>query len=173
MLAFTVTHHAAILMNRWGILIGFFSFWFAAPEFIGEERLKMWEKTLAQVSGNLPKIVMRTAISCSVATLILMVAWDISATFFRTDPASTFIGSIIDSFYAPAYSDNTYWFIIVAVIVLMTPVITAFYHIFIHRFVARIVSGLVIVLAHDKKQRQRSLFLGAFLFILATIIQFL
>jgi len=32
--------------NRIGMLLGFISFWLAAPEFIGEERLKSWEQIL-------------------------------------------------------------------------------------------------------------------------------
>ena len=36
-------------LNRLGILIGFLSFWFVTPEFIGETRLKQWDSLL--VSG--------------------------------------------------------------------------------------------------------------------------
>jgi hypothetical protein len=40
-------------LNRLGLLFGFLSFWFAAPEFLGEERLRSWEQSLVSGLGKL------------------------------------------------------------------------------------------------------------------------
>jgi hypothetical protein len=50
-----MTQETADWINRIGMAIGFLSFWFAAPEFIGEERLKEWEDRLARILRALPK----------------------------------------------------------------------------------------------------------------------
>jgi hypothetical protein len=42
-----ITHAWAEWVNRIGLIVGFFSFWFAAPELIGEQRLKSWETAIA------------------------------------------------------------------------------------------------------------------------------
>src|SRR5437762_914160 len=47
-----MTHETADWVNRIGMILGFLSFWFAAPEFIGEKRLQSWESALGR---SLPK----------------------------------------------------------------------------------------------------------------------
>src|SRR5215470_3595367 len=42
-------------LNRAGLIIGFISFWFAAPELIGEPRLKAWEAALAAGLRLMPR----------------------------------------------------------------------------------------------------------------------
>jgi hypothetical protein len=42
-------HDLSDWLNRIGLILGFFSFWLAAPEFIGEERLRSWEKRLGKL----------------------------------------------------------------------------------------------------------------------------
>ena len=44
-----MTRELADNLNRVGLVLGFLSFWFAAPEFIGEQRLKIWERTIANL----------------------------------------------------------------------------------------------------------------------------
>jgi hypothetical protein len=53
-------HDWADVLNRIGLILGFASFWFAAPEFIGEQRLKEWEEGLGSGLRNL-SIVLNTA----------------------------------------------------------------------------------------------------------------
>jgi hypothetical protein len=43
----TLSPDTVALLNRAGLALGFVSFWFAAPEFIGEDRLRSWEQALA------------------------------------------------------------------------------------------------------------------------------
>lgn len=52
-----LSHRTADELNRIGLVVGFLSFWFAAPEFIGEQRLKSWEQILASGLSRVPKIV--------------------------------------------------------------------------------------------------------------------
>ena len=44
------------IFNRVGLVLGFFSFWLAAPEFIGEERLKSWERRLSSGLLKVPTV---------------------------------------------------------------------------------------------------------------------
>lgn len=48
-----LNHELSDWLNRIGLLLGFFSFWLAAPEFIGEERLRGWEKRFAAGLENI------------------------------------------------------------------------------------------------------------------------
>jgi hypothetical protein len=43
-----MTHEIADWVNRSGMILGFVAFWFAAPEFIGDKRLRAWEEALLQ-----------------------------------------------------------------------------------------------------------------------------
>jgi hypothetical protein len=49
-----MTRETADWLSRIGIILGFVSFWFVAPEFIGEARLKQWERALSRVILKLP-----------------------------------------------------------------------------------------------------------------------
>lgn len=49
-----MAHEMADWVHRVGLLLGFLSFWFAAPEFIGETRLLNWEEIVARGIGKLP-----------------------------------------------------------------------------------------------------------------------
>jgi len=51
-----MTPDLAVWLNRTGLALGFCSFWLAAPELIGEVRLKMWEQKLAKGLFRLPGI---------------------------------------------------------------------------------------------------------------------
>jgi hypothetical protein len=42
-----MSHSVANVLNRVGIALGFLSFWFAAPEFVGQDRLQRWEREIA------------------------------------------------------------------------------------------------------------------------------
>jgi len=67
-------HELTDWLNRIGIILGFLSFWFAAPEFLGEERLKDGEwrlsKLLAEHGSNVVMVLGSTgAAIAAVATL--------------------------------------------------------------------------------------------------------
>src|SRR5437016_3477192 len=51
-----MTHETADWVNRVGLTLGFLAFWFAAPEFIGETRLRKWEQALGKSLLKLPFI---------------------------------------------------------------------------------------------------------------------
>ena len=50
-----MSHEFCDWMNRLGMIFGFLSFWFAAPEFIGEQRLMSWDTALSAILGALPR----------------------------------------------------------------------------------------------------------------------
>src|SRR5436190_21321349 len=51
-----ISHETVVWLNRVAIILGFLSFWFVAPEFIGEQRLRMWELKLGKQLPRLPKM---------------------------------------------------------------------------------------------------------------------
>jgi hypothetical protein len=63
------------ILNRIGMILGFLSFWFAAPEFIGEERLKQWEIQLAAWLTGIPGILKKIAIGI----LLIYAAYTVAA----------------------------------------------------------------------------------------------
>jgi hypothetical protein len=49
-----LTQETIVILNRTGQILGFLSFWFAAPEIIGENRLKSWSSLLEKGAFNIP-----------------------------------------------------------------------------------------------------------------------
>ena len=155
-----MSHTTATHLNQIGIILGFFSFWFAAPEFIGEERLKSWEFALSKLFSRTPKI---AEITFRLLLFLLLTAFYWVFAYILIQHPSFLHG------WRMAAS-----FVVASVGVFcgaMTVILTFMYvnHSIITKFATKIVSTL----ANDRKQRQRSLFFGAFLFIVASILQFL
>jgi hypothetical protein len=142
-----LTHKLADNLNRIGLVLGFFSFWFAAPEFIGEHRLKSWEQTLAAVLLRVPKAVERitnilfryTALFIPTLVIIALFTSDWSMVlFFSPLSVALIIGLVLSLFFA--------------------------------RFT---LEGVVGKLANDSRVRQRALFLGAALFTVSFVLHFI
>jgi hypothetical protein len=149
-----MSHETVTWLNRIGIILGFFSFWFAAPEFIGEERLKSWEDGLSKVARRMPNVLRRI-----IQFFIWILALGIGA-------------AIMWPFAGGEYSNLLIWIIFPVV---MTVLICGFlfYYSKIDPLIERVTLKVVSTLANDRKARQRSLFLGAFLFVVSTVLQFL
>jgi hypothetical protein len=135
-------------LNRTGMLLGFLSFWFAAPEFIGEERLKAWEQALAAGLLRLPKGLQRLQIPLSAAGLIysLFLLWR----FHHT---------------ANLWQMNLNHYLLLSGLSLLVGVLLDLSR----KFVEPIVSGL----ATNDRARQTALFFGAVLFTASFLLQFI
>ena len=122
------------------MLLGFLSFWFAAPEFIGEQRLRAWERALVAGVLRLPK---------GLQWLLAVVN------------ASAVTAYLIWKFVYRAIPDYILLFPVLTVSVLMLMYLS---QIFVEPIVSR--------LANDSRVRQRALFVGAVLFTLSFLLQF-
>jgi hypothetical protein len=52
----TLSHETVNILNRVGLSVGFVAFWFAAPEFIGETRLRAWEQDIAKALAGFNRL---------------------------------------------------------------------------------------------------------------------
>ena len=93
-------------LNRIGIVLCFFSFWFAAPEIFGEQKLKEWEthskQRLERTQAQMPSIVNRIELFVAyTGVIIAFVFWIIFAIAVKVDlkilpvPTSPFNGYLI------------------------------------------------------------------------------
>jgi hypothetical protein len=136
-----LTHHMADVLNRIGLVLGFASFWFAAPEFIGEDRLRMWETTLA---SGLLKVPLLLQIAISLITLAL-------------------IGFAIFGGHETGHILHEPPFILVIVLDILFVM---------QSFIERRLNRIVHWLANDSRRRQRALLIGAALFTMSSLLQF-
>jgi hypothetical protein len=142
-----MTHELSDWLNRFGLLLGFLSFWFAAPEFIGEERLRSWEQSLARGLFKLPK-----ASQWFFALIILAAIVDYTINFFRwflVQPL-TRLPDVPQS-----------WILVIA----LTSGTMLLAQVSIEPIVSR--------LANDSRVRQSALLLGAVLFTISFLLQFI
>ena len=139
-----ITHETADWLNRGGLILGFLAFWFAAPEFIGETRLKKWERALAKGLLKLPfwaKVVLGIVITC--VTCLYIFRWMMYGLIDTISILQLFILGVVG---------GTAIFL-AALIPLLGSVISK--------------------LANDDHVRQRSLFFGGALFTLSFVLQFI
>jgi hypothetical protein len=141
--------------NRAGIILGFLSFWFAAPEFIGEERLKAWERSLERVlRGSIP-LALGLTIGCGVVFLAFVcgiAAW-------------TLLSGILPLLSSVEKHVLSLLFIASFMLGLWVGHDAADWG------TRRIVRPLLARLAEDEAIRRRCLMFGALLFILGTALQ--
>jgi hypothetical protein len=140
-----LTPRAAVDINRIGMVFGFLSFWFAAPEFIGVERLKAWERVLARglvKFRRLPRSIRKVALMmCFLIPLgFFYVYYGFGANILSHKGSKAVLGSVMSAI-AGALVDN--------------------------------LDRIVGTLANDTKARQRSLFIGGVLFAASFVLQFL
>jgi len=152
------------MLNRVGILLGFISFWLAAPEFIGKDRLTVYEKQLSKITEQIPKLFTFTSVIFLIVTasIVVIIIWRINPPFkddvdlgnadaqlflFHGRWSAVAVAGIV-AFWASCYKK-------------------------INPLFRHITLRLVSKLAKDNKQRQKTLFMGAFLFFVATVLQLL
>jgi hypothetical protein len=150
-----MSHETINWLNRIGLTLGFSSFWFAAPEFIGERRLKMWEMALANFAGKVPRAFGRFAL-----WLLTIGAFGMAISCGFLSHYSKHMSSDNGLFLTPLYCFIIYW---IAFVLLFWA------HPRLQRLAARTVSSL----ANDRQQRQRSLFIGAVCFTISFLLQFI
>src|SRR5438105_7240062 len=73
-----MTRETADWMMRAGLVLGFVSFWFAAPEFIGQERLQKWEAELGKGLLKLPALGKAILTLAFGATCVYVYQWIIN-----------------------------------------------------------------------------------------------
>lgn len=131
-------------LNRIGIVLGFLSFWFAAPEFIGEARLKAWEMSLARGIFRLPRIVTTMwVVLCCAAFLCIFNEHLLHLVWGKPLPGMFSWGGFL--FFSQVFASA------------LLP----------RSFLYKAVQFL----ANDEEQRQRSLFLGGTLFTISFALQ--
>jgi hypothetical protein len=142
-------------LNWIGLIFGFFSFWFAAPEFIGEKRLKEWEMRLANTARLVPQAFFALGV---VAIIVGIVAILVGVYLLRKGTNSLHDNStLINGMMYP---------IGLLMAVFGVGMVAKMYPI-----VRRAFLKLFTILANDEQQRQRSLFIGAVLFTASFLMQ--
>jgi hypothetical protein len=149
-----MNHETATWLNRIGLILGFISFWFAAPEFIGEQRLKTWEESLANLTKKLPGIFAQVG------------------GFFLLIGAIVFLGVVLGILGVNVSEHRLMVTCIASVYVFGLVIMLFIYYWVISDPLERLALRIVSVLANDRKQRQRSLFIGGGLFIISFLLQF-
>lgn len=130
------------VLNLLGIVLEFLSFWFAAPEILGEERLRAIERRVEQGIRASPVLLFAVA----VMLYVVFVGWAMWAGMVGAVPLATFwaaLGALVGA----------------AVIL------------FLQGVAEKIAPPLLRILADDTRRRQRSLAVGAVLFVFAFLCQ--
>jgi hypothetical protein len=139
------------LLNRTGMILGFLAFWFVAPEFLGEARLRSWEKSLAKLIEILVIVVF-----VSIVPLLLVIsAFQRFSVLRALEDGQLSIDKLgsLWQFIRPDLLGIGGWGI---------------------GLVAVWLGGrLVSKMANDSRVRRTSLFLGAILFTLSFALQFI
>ena len=134
-------------VNRVGIVLEFLSFWLAAPEILGEERLKALERRLEKEIKQLPDLlaVLVAALAGMLAAVVLMlvVAGEVT-------PVAAVAG---------------------VVLMVVAAVATAAAAVVANKLQEKIAAPALRVLADDKRIRQRSLAVGGVLFVVGFLLQ--
>jgi hypothetical protein len=146
-----MSHDTANLLNRIGIVLGYFSFWFAAPEFIGKERLKKWEEGLARLTLAVPLV--------SICSVIIFT-------------------SLAGGIFGAKIVNIPTWHGLVAIISYIAMFTVAmicvkFYGSKIDPHIEKLALRIVTSLVNDSRRRQNCLLFGAALFTISTVLQFL
>lgn len=147
------THQVAIWLNRIGLVLAFLSFWFAAPEFLGEERLKAWETSMSKFVKPMPKIF--TWLLFIVLTYPIVLVFCIFYSLFTNKDLLAF---------------DTHGYALRIVKPLAFFAISCYLLI---RITAWISSKVIPAIANSSSQRRLSLYIGAILFIISFLLQFI
>lgn len=141
-------------VNRVGILLEFLSFWLAAPEILGEERLRKLERRVEDMVRVLPVVVTGVFVTLWLLTAIWRVETDIELQMgWRVGGIRT------------------------GVIYTVSLILTLISIYFLTRYPTRrvltenVVRPLLLQLANDQPIRQRSLVVGAVLFVVGFLLQ--
>jgi hypothetical protein len=145
-------------LNRSGLILDFTAFWFAAPEFIGESRLKSWERMLAAVIKRTPTVVKAIVQGLGLVMCVLSI-WGPNLRITRFIFGSS----------GHAVQKLTWW----QVLTHMWPFcISLAIWLSLNAFWKYAIPPILSKLAKDNNARKSSFFFGAVLFMIGTILQF-
>jgi len=157
-----------VLLNRVGMVLGFVSFWLAAPEIIGEEKLRAWEaslveKPLKHVIGGLEftKPIIGVFMCGGVFVFLGLMFWTTLRDFNWHTLTTGDTTSTPGIKTAEKYAYNAFGIGLAAFV--LGHLIWG---------TQELIAKLLISLANDARFRRRSLTVGACLFILSFIMQF-
>jgi hypothetical protein len=141
-------------INRLGILLTFISFWFAAPELIGEKRLRLWENKVSNGLEGIPHFIANTMLVVLLFGAILIVPWFFGIPLIRLSDMNFF--------------QNFAGFIVFILgLAIATWIVDRLENALSIPF-----SRILHWLADEEQTRRRSLILGAWLFVTGSILQF-
>jgi hypothetical protein len=146
-------------LNLLGIVLEFLSFWFAAPEILGERRLRAIERRLEKGIEKSPLTLLWVAM---VAALALM--WVVTMAMCWVTLRLMLVGMTPVDVLANVLA-------VVVMALLPMCVLSAALTVAI-KLQEKVVPPLLRVLADDERIRQRSLVVGAVLFMIAFLCQF-
>ena len=189
-------------VNRVGIMLEFLSFWLAAPEILGEERLRKLERRLEGGIRVLPLMASCVAI---VVTMVLMMAvvWLVGGVSSETEATVVLaMAAVVAAVGLEASAGRMHLVTVVAVVAVMTALLVVAVAVgllaawkavaflvavaagvgllmvamavgiaLVSKLEDRVVLPLLRVLADDKRIRQRSLAVGAVLFVVGFLLQ--
>ena len=135
-------------VNRVGIVLEFLSFWFAAPEILGEERLRALERRIEQGLRVLPSVVALGLTGVVVASVVMALGRA------AVEGVVTWVIAVMVVAWVVVLVMKGTKFEIVAIVL-----------------ENKIVLPLLRVLADDERIRQRSLAVGAVLFVVGFSLQ--
>jgi hypothetical protein len=147
-------------VNRGGIMLEFLSFWFAAPEILGEERLRALERKVERgirVLSNRPRWM-----TLGVAVAVGMVLVRLGDPMIRCIESAV---SAVASRVVGKVAGDILVFVLGAVLGWVWQALMP-------KLQDRVLSPLLKILADDERIRQRSLAVGAVLFVVGFLLQF-
>lgn len=143
-------------VNAIGLLLQFIAFWLAAPELLGEPTLRRFEKGLKKLVTQLPMIIIWLLIlGYGVTSIILSLLKGLDAAKNGTTESSMM------AFYINLAAVSLLYFIFIA-----------FYKRFKKWLEERLAQPLVEKLINNTETRKQALILGAVLFSVGFILQF-
>jgi len=146
-----------VWLNRIGLILNFLAFWFSVPELIGEKRLIAWER---KIESSIERSIESVKIAIFIIGWILFLTYSIwNLVKNWQNLVSLGIIGLIAMFLARASNE------LIALIATILGAVMDIYE--------RLIRGVLKYLADDETVRRRYLWLGALLFVLGTILQFI
>ena len=153
-----IDHEWVVMFNRVGLILNFLSFWFIAPEILGEERLRRIDRWFESVVKG---IVETTGCLTTFIGMVVLGSIGYGLLFYGlvSNPPSIMEGCVE----------------IVAIFIIVV-IIAALVEGGLKKLYQRVTSFAELALrrlADNSKTRQRSMILGAVIFVVGTIFQLL
>lgn len=142
-------------VNRIGMVLEFFSFWFAAPELLGEERLRRLRDSFGRGIKALPSLtakILYWILVLSLPVILIVVFWRRVSAYVNWSLRHPLLEEVTD---------------------LLLTVLAIAVEVYTFKFLSRYVAEPILTkLADNNRLRQHSLVLAAVLFVVGFIFQF-